>query len=1027
MCFLCVSAYADVTLQDSVLTATTTTVSITFQGMNVQTLKNLVTNEVYISKAGPGWVDLNLREPTSEMLNPGSWQLQYDSTSGTMCGVITARDSVRSVTLTVGVTPDNDEVFVRVSAQSSKPGVRSVLWGIQGFSPEKSRLVVPGQAGITFDNETVPSRLALEYPTHWEAQFAVYEAAQGSLLMYAHDPRPYFKRLQANRELGTLDVGLEVFALAPWPEAVNVPVVDWRIKAFAGNWRPAVDHYRQWSDQTWAKREPNAARDWAKNIRGVVVVVDPRLDYLDLLAGKLEPSKTLLYLANWRKAGYDLNYPDYTPSDDIQPFMDRAHELGFRVLLHTSALGVSRYNPAYDAVQQFQLRDPDSGALIFWPWGLWPGGGLPPPEYIQSFAFISPAASQYRKLYIDSIRPMMESLKPDAVHLDAGGVMLNDANGLIEGMTSMEGMVQLHKDITDAFPDVVLSFESMTEQLANFHGFAQRWNSDYTSHPVSTYLMGDRVQFYGFLDQENPDEPGFLNYIRRYESQGVLPIIRIQSADDLSEKLPIASSVLRIMKLFQQYEFTPDWDGDWTGLQFRWVSADGSTTAKVEDGGSVVRMKVGDELIYERARRTTTLATDSYVPSWTAFGSNELFGLDPTREYWLSNQVARPDDQPRLVNLPSDVKVGTGSFATSKYGYFELDTVSPPAYDFVGNFSSAKIGTIFSLKDYPLIYGGMAEISRTIVAGNALSPALLIQPPYRVLGGATYVEFNVAVPQVPKVTFGFDVGISDFAGGGDGVLLVVRVDGREIWRQTVKQASLLPVQLDLTPWAGRTVALRLITHPGHSLNTNGDLSAWSNLRLIVGQADNLQVQVVSLGSADPVTVETALPGRFVFFPEPPPAVAVGDSLLDQPFEVWRQGYGGWPFLGRVDSSGVIQPVKSGDQVEERALPTIPPTKGSTLVTWGVHLPPDAANLEFRVGLANPSPPLPPTIDYSGAKFLLNINGESVWSLELRQNGWQPVTVDISKWQGQDVVIQIGLDAESNAIFDWAHWAGLTIR
>lgn len=1024
---VCATADAGVTLKDSLLTATSSSMSVTFEGLNVKTLQNAVTGETYIAQAGPGWMDLNLQSETGEVLESGSWQIQYDELSASYCGVISAKDSVRTVTLTVGVTADNGEVFFRVSARSSRPGVRSVLWGIQGFSPAKSRFVIPGQAGIEFDSESVPARLALEYPTHWEAQFAVYEAERGSLLVYAHDSRPYFKRLQANHDLGSLSLGLEVFAQAPWPEAVDVPVVEWRMKAFDGHWRQDVDYYRQWSDGVWAKRAPSAARDWAKQVRGVVVVVDPRIDYLDLLATKLDPAKTLLYLANWRDAGYDVDYPNYTPRSDIPLFMEHAHELGFHVMLHTSALGVSLYNAAYDSVKAYQLRDPDSEALIFWPWGLWPGGGLPPPEYIQSFAFISPASSSYRKLFVDSIRPMVESLQPDAVHLDAGGVMLNDANGLIEGMTSMEGMVQLHKDVSEAFPNVAFSFESMTEQLVNFHDFAQRWSSDYTAHPVSTYLMGDRVQFYGFLDQENPDEPNFVNYIRRYESQGILPIFRIQSPYDVSDDLPIASRILQMTRLFQKYQFRPDWDGDWTGLQFRWISEDGSTVAKVEDAGPVVRMVVGDQIIYERARRTSTLQTSDFIPNWTAYDDNNLYGLDPSREYWLSNSVARPSDEPRLVNLPAQVKVGVGSYSTADYGYFELDQDPVPQYDFIANFGSAKLGTIFSLKDYPLIYGGMAAVSRTLVAGAIQSPALLIQPPYRVLGGATYVEFNVAIPREAKVLFGFDAGISDFATHGDGVLLVVRVDGKEIWRQTVQQAQLVPVQLDVTPWAGKTVALRLITHPGHSLNMYGDLSSWSNLRLIVSRSNTLKAEIARPGAAGSDMVDTELPGHFVYFAKTPAEIPVGESLLDVPYEVWRQGTGGWPFPARFESSGEIQAVKSGDVVEERALPTIPPTKGSTLVTWAVHLPADASSIEFRVGLADPSPPLPPTIDYSGMRLSMNINGGLVWSEELRQNGWMPATVDLSKWQGQDVVIQIVADAESNAIFDWAHWAGLTIR
>lgn len=1040
--FLLWPAQAAVTLNNSVLTVTTNELSVSFQGMNVQSITNSVTGESYISQPGPGWMDLNTREPTGQGLQPGSWQLQTDPATGTTVGVISASDSNRTVTLTVGVAPDSDEIFFRLGGSSTTPGVRSVLWGIQGLDP-MNRLVLPGQAGIYFDVKSTRPRLGLEYPTHWEAQFAFYESPKGGLLIYARDPRPYFKRLQASRELGTLDLALEVFALAPWPKAVEVPLVEWRMKSVRGSWKTAVDHYRHWSEQVWASRAPNPARDWTRSIRSVIVIVDPRLDYLDVLPQRVDPQKTLLYFVNWRRDAYDVNYPDYTPSADVGPFIARARELGFHTMLHMSALGVAQYHPAYADLKQYQLRDPDTEELIFWPWGLWPGGA-PPPDYLPSFAFISPAAAAYRKMFLAAVQPAIDALHPDAVHLDAGGVMLNDANGELEGMTSIEGMVQLHKDFRERYPDVALSYESMTEALAPFHDFAQRWNSDYPSHPISTYLMGGEVNFYGFLDQENPDEPGFLNYIRRYESQGIMPTIRIHSMDDLSEKRPITSSIFRMMRLFQQYEFRPDWEGDWTGLQFRYISQDGSTTAAVEDQDSVVRMKVADEVIYERARRTSTLTGDAFIRNWTAYDQSTLFGLDPDREYWLNRNVARPEDQVRLAALPPTVKLGTDTLATNRYGYFELSGISPSLFDFAAGFRESKSGIIYQAKDYSMQAGALALITRTEIAGAVKSPVLITQPPYRILNAAVYVEYQTPLPNTDRVFLNFSAGISDFAPRGDGALFVVRVNGTDVWRQSVPRKQLVTVKADLSRWAGQTVKIRFIVHPGGYLNPTGDLACWADLSLSAESNNRIPFQIVLPSGAgvpsysaalrvlddssrQAPTVELDTPGHFVAFATEPPKIGVDETLLDLPYDVWQQGYGGWATPNLDESTGKIVKITAGDEIEERALVTIPATKAVTRVVWPVRLKPEATRLDFKVALADPSPPLPLTLEYSGVKFSLRINGEEIWSTEVRERGWKPESLDISKWQGQNVLIELVTDSLSNAIFDWAHWAGLTVR
>src|ERR1700722_14143086 len=803
---------AAVTVQNGALNVSTPDLSMSFQGAAVQTLTNLLTSEKYITQAGPGWFDMDLQTSSGESLAQGSWQLGMDPATSLPDATLIAQDAVRKVTVVVGTDPASNEIFVRLQGTSNAAGVRSLLFGIQGFDPALGKFLIPAHAGVTFDQNTSPPALSRAYPTHWEAGFAIYDTAQGCVLVYARDPSLNFKGLQAMRQYGTLDMGLQTYAVAPWSDATSVPQVEWRLKTFSGSWRQAVDYYKTWIQTVLPARSMGPNMDWVRSIGAVVTIETPDTSYLSALAGKLIPSKTLLYLVNWRNDSFDVNYPDYTPGPTTQAFVEAAHKLGFRIMLHTNAIGVATYNPAYAKVSKYQLRDSDTKDLVYWPWGLWPAGP-PPPSIIESFAFISPCSSAYRSLFIAALQPMMAQLKPDALHLDAGGVMLDDGNGLIEGMTSIEGMQKLHEDVIAAFPDVALSYESMTEVVYPFHSFAQRWNADYPAHPVSTYMMGDHITFYGFLDQPPPDQPGFIAYIDKYEGQGIMPTVAISSLSDINNPPPVAAGFLQIMRAWQDYAFQPDWTGDWTGLDFRFTSADGAHTAKIEDNGTSVQMNIDGRSIYQRAENVQSLATSSFVPSWSAYDGSSLYGLDPTQQYWLQAGLARPSKSVHLASVPDNASMGLGGLSTYKHGYFELNRIPPPPYDFVQQFSGAKIGSDLMRQDAPLVAGAQALISRTVINGQLQDPVLMMIPPYEAPGAAVFVEYQVPIPSTGQTTLTFGAGISDSATSSTGAIFLIRINGQDSWSQQIQLHQLVNGTLDLTSYAGQTIQLRFIVGP----------------------------------------------------------------------------------------------------------------------------------------------------------------------------------------------------------------------
>ena len=185
---------------------------------------------------------------------------------------------------------------------------------------------------------------------------------------------------------------------------------------------------------------------WVGEIGLVVTYIDSHLDVgiLDKLAEQVDPTKTLLYVTPWRKDDYDVNYPDYTAKPEFGNFVKVAHQYGFRVMPHVNLVGVSPYHPLYVDMRKFQFRDPWNGNLHGWRWEQ--------TDAPYRHAFINLANSTFRKIFVQQLKKVWEKYKVDAFHLDVSHFVVNDANGLIEGLNASQGNVLMHRELVDAMP-----------------------------------------------------------------------------------------------------------------------------------------------------------------------------------------------------------------------------------------------------------------------------------------------------------------------------------------------------------------------------------------------------------------------------------------------------------------------------------------------------------------------------------------------------------------------------------------------
>jgi hypothetical protein len=132
--------------------------------------------------------------------------------------------------------------------------------------------------------------------------------------------------------------------------------------------------------------------------------------------------------------------------------------------------------------------------------------------------------------------------------------------------------------------------------------------------------------------------------------------------------------------------------------------------------------------------------------------------------------------------------------------------------------------------------GAIADKRKTSCGGVEKS-SLFMHPPYR--GGIGYVAAilePVHLPQNIPACLRCSVGKGDGSDPGDGILYqvyLVDIAGRPtlLGEITQREHAWRPWEIDLSPWAGQTVRLKLVADVGSAGNSVGDWGCWADLRI----------------------------------------------------------------------------------------------------------------------------------------------------------------------------------------------------
>lgn len=950
------------------------------------------------------------------------------------------------------VLPDGESVVFQ-QAKCARPGLVGLQWGVA--IPDGWELLVPGYSGLRFSADSDFQPMQFDYPITWEAQFVLIQGKRGGFLIHAEDNAQRFKRLFVQHRDGQFWVGFETWCTAPFEKIQQADSVRWRIRPYAGRWLNGAAMYRRWAENTFgleALRKTQPA--WVKEIQTVIIDNLDDLSKIQNLAKRLTPRQTLIYVPDWRKDGYDRNYPDYTPREGFAERMEQARRMGFRIMLHVNYFGCTPENPDYEKLKQYHFRDPFSKGLMYWDWQR-----ADPPI---KFAYINPAAKAWRRLFVQRMVKLCRRLKPDALHLDQTLCIFNDANGPVDGINAMQGNIALHRELREALPDVAFSGEGLNEISFRYESFAQRhvWGIDHAdsrwdmsrvrmAHPVSSALLTPHTRIYGYLGMTNPQMwQYYVAWRTAYERMGVLPTLAWLTPQQVSQPDATMQMLWKEVQWFQTNRPLPDftstlWEKD-TLFLYR---ATGKHLARYRQGENGVcleaQMGRGCTTIYRRIEGVTRAQVSGSIPGWLAYNDREMIGLNPASSYpW----VPKPPKMNalHLHALPETMMVtaaGVQEGEWARFAFAPREVVVTELWKERGNVSHGITDIRGAVRRAT---GYLAEHETGAVARSA-GDGIFMHPPWRTqAGGKVWLEYTLSLPTDRPCEFRSELGFTspDAATRSDGVTFTVTVFGQNssvsVTRHVQGRTS-EPIVLDLSALRGKRVRLRLEAHPGPNGSPEFDWGFWGRPRVVVQETQSAQVEVYSPQpfvhaylNGTPASGQSVAPTRYRFHLPSAPATLIllyADAApISLPLDLTQMKF----HTGLELDGAMHEPVNylrgvvgigTSDGVSRRGFFAHPPPNGKTFITFLLTLPAQQAALRGFAGIRDGAEG-----KSNGVRFSVEVNGREVWSQTVQAGtGWQPFSVSLGEWAGQTVLLRLVTDALGDYGWDWAQWGEVRLE
>lgn len=954
---------------------------------------------------------------------------------------------------------------LRQSAQAPAGGVSGASFTL--IVPIKYDLIIPAWNGIRLSQENAaPYMSTMPYPRVWQAQMLLIQAETGGLLIHALDDGAQFKSLSVTSDELYFYVKIETIPQAPFTAYTQFDTVEWAFVPYAGDWQNGAMRYRAFANETFGLDKIDAQKpEWAHDIQLVCMMDMVDKSVVDEIAKYVDPSKTLLQLVNWRQAAYDTDYPNYSVRPALKEGVAYAHSLGFKVSVHANMIGAHLDNADYIAHNLADSASLDARTLEPVIEGYTAFGV----DY--AFAQINQASTVWQDVLIDQFTKVVEETGIDCVHLDQSLLCFNDGRGLVNGMTSMQGNVELQRRLSEALPGVVFSGEGINEYNMRYASLLQQhvygldngsrsWSETWFNQicPLTTLLFGDYVTFYHYpalpTTQSAHEEYYQAWYRAGNQRAGLIPCLYRENAGDIRNQTETTALVLWDAAFRMENSPVLDTEPWAEDVLLSLKLKDGKTAQwRRDEYGTYFLPDIQnpDEVAVRFISHVEKAKVSGKITNWPLYDGEWIFGLDSKKSYLVSDM---PRDLEATHIAAAEKNLTTRSFEETE------------AYTIVG------LKEIVSTSERVvnlLQYGGVMRAGETLLDGtvnltpefNSLSnfgyllprqgqirhynDRIFFHPPWLNEGagiGHAWLEADIELEEYGKTVFTASpqMGSAVNAALSDGVLYKFMVwekgveDSTQMISAQIHVTSELgtPISLDLTPLEGKTVTLRIEAWP---YNTTGNDSTAVVAPQIVQTRGQVEQEIsYELITARVATDFLSLSGKARITPLAQQRYQVDCPISDTVFFL----YDSQPLQGFADLT--CEPFVSAwalDSGEHKAVPDglipsqlvmevgeelrngllmIPPTDGAVCTHFLFSLPDKPMRFYAALGIKKGADA------GNGVTFLVQANGETIASREvLPGNEFLEISVDLSAYAGKNLLLTLAVNANGASTEDYAFW------
>ncbi len=949
---------------------------------------------------------------------------------------------------------ENGRMLLKQKAEASNGGISSVSFTLQ--VPIDYEVIIPAWNGIRLTRgNAAPFMSRLAYPNNWQAQMLLIQTPAGGLLIHAEDSGTQFKALTVQSDEHYFYLKIETIPQAPFTAYQQFETVEWAFVPYEGAWQRGADLYKAYMNETFGLEEIIAAKpEWAKDIQLVCLmdIVDQEL--VTHLAKLVDPEKTLLHLVNWRTSNYDVNYPDYSVRAGLKDGVDYAHKLGFKVSVHANMLGAHLDNADYI---QHHLQD---AAVLN-------STSLKPvieryTAFGQDYAFaqINQASPVWHEVLIEQLREVIEDVGVDVIHLDQSLLCFNDGRGLVNGMTTMQGNVELQRRLAEAYPHVVFSGEGINEfnaryaSLLQMHVYgldnaARTWNETWIDQilPITNYLFEDQINVYHYPALPTT-KAAFEEYWRawyRAGNQRANDIVSLYRFDVEEIVNPTLTGKLALWEANFRMENEPVLDDS------PWAE-DVILSLKLKDGRTAQwkRDEYGTYFVEDASRpeQVTVRFIEGVesapiagsIPGWRIYNDTTVMGLNSDTSYLVDPEPFDPNQThmtaiEKNLNIrdfaeneayaavgireivPSNERtVSLLKYAGVMHGGEELDsgvTNQTPVFNSVNGF------------DYVL--DGKSELRHW-------NDRIKFHPPWLSEGAAVgyaWLEADILLEEYGETVFTASPAMASAANAAssDGVLFKFSAWPKDDAANVVTAEAYVtseigtPVKMDLTAFEGREITVRIECHAGPTtandscvliapqvVQSRGSRERIIEYEIVTSREVNRVLSLSGQATAEQLggntyRVECPISDTVYFIYQEGEAADAVDLACEPSVSVWRMKDGTQKNVpaGREPVEKVV------DAFDElyNGLVVQPPEEGETRTTYLLTLPEEP--MTFYAALLEMS-------GAGNATFTLTINEQDVgqWT-QSAGAAWTEAEVSLAEYAGQTVLLTMSVGGDTPGV------------